>query len=35
VQSAVDDVVRRLAPGARIGILPRANATIPVLRDSS
>ncbi len=34
VQSAVDEAVGRLAPGSRIGILRRANATIPVLRDS-
>lgn len=34
-QAAVDEAVARLAPGARIGILPRANATIPVLREAS
>ena len=34
LQSAVDEAARRLAPASRIGILPRANATIPVLRDS-
>jgi nickel-dependent lactate racemase len=34
-QSAIDEAAGRLAPGSRIGILPRANATIPVLRDSS
>jgi nickel-dependent lactate racemase len=35
VQSAVDEAAGRLAPASRIGILPRANATIPVLRDSN
>jgi nickel-dependent lactate racemase len=33
-QAAIADAVSRLAPGARIGIMPRANATIPVLRNS-
>jgi nickel-dependent lactate racemase len=33
-QAAVDEAVARLAPDARIGILPRANATIPVLRGA-
>jgi nickel-dependent lactate racemase len=31
VQGAVDDAVGRLGPGSRIGVMPRANATIPVL----
>jgi nickel-dependent lactate racemase len=34
LQAAIDGAVGRLAPGSRIGVLPRANATIPVLRDS-
>jgi lactate racemase len=34
LQAAIDEAVGRLAPGSRIGVLPRANATIPVLRDS-
>jgi hypothetical protein len=34
LQGAIDEAVGRLPPGARIGVLPRANATIPVLRDS-
>ena len=34
LQSAVDEAASRLAPASRIGILPRANATIPVLRES-
>jgi nickel-dependent lactate racemase len=33
-QSAIGGAVAGLAPGSRIGVLPRANATIPVLRDS-
>ncbi len=31
VQAAVDEAIGRLGPGARIGVMPRANATIPVL----
>jgi nickel-dependent lactate racemase len=31
-QQAVADAVDRLAPASRIGVMPRANATIPVLR---
>jgi nickel-dependent lactate racemase len=33
-QPAIDEAAGRLAPASRIAILPRANATIPVLRDS-
>jgi nickel-dependent lactate racemase len=33
-QSAIGGALAALAPGSRIGVLPRANATIPVLRDS-
>jgi nickel-dependent lactate racemase len=33
-QSAIGGALAGLAPGSRIGVLPRANATIPVLRDS-
>jgi nickel-dependent lactate racemase len=33
-QAAIDDALAGLAPGSRIGVIPRANATIPVLRDS-
>lgn len=35
LQGAIDAAVGRLPRGSRIGVLPRANATIPVLRDSS
>ena len=31
-QAAIDCAVASLAPGSRIGMMPRANATIPVLR---
>jgi nickel-dependent lactate racemase len=31
IQQAVDDAVAALAPGSRIGVMPMANATIPVL----
>jgi nickel-dependent lactate racemase len=34
LQAAIDEALGRLAPGSRIGVLPRANATIPVLHDS-
>jgi nickel-dependent lactate racemase len=34
-QAAIDDALAGLSPGSRIGLLPRANATIPVLRDST
>jgi len=30
---AIADAVGRLAPGSRIGIMPRANTTIPVARE--
>jgi nickel-dependent lactate racemase len=33
-QAAIAAALAGLAPGSRVGILPRANATIPVLRDS-
>ena len=32
---AVADAVDALAPGSRIGIMPRANATIPVVGQDS
>ncbi len=34
LQRAVDDAVAALPPGARVGVMPLANATIPVLRSS-
>jgi nickel-dependent lactate racemase len=34
LQSAIDEAAGRLAPASRIAILPRANATLPVLHDS-
>jgi nickel-dependent lactate racemase len=34
LQAAIDEAVGRLSPASRIGVLPRANATIPVLRES-
>jgi hypothetical protein len=32
---AVADAVDALAPGSRIGVMPRANATIPVALDGT
>lgn len=32
---AVNEAIEALAPGSRIGIMPRANATIPVARDDN
>jgi lactate racemase len=35
IQQAVDGAIRSLRPGSRVGIMPLANATIPVLADRS
>jgi hypothetical protein len=34
-RQAVNEAIDALAPGSRIGIMPRANATIPVASDDS